>query len=80
MQICIYLPQVQIFSPNRSSINHNLVVNFANLVHFGPSTFHLSFWSFTTNLGNLLDFLYVYPLVFWIFFFFFLVFSFLDFL
>jgi len=40
--------------------------------------FHLLFWSFTTNLDNLLGFLHVYHLVF-LDFFFYLIFSFLDF-
>ena len=51
------------------------VANFVNLVHFGPSTFHLSSWSFTVNLDNLLGFIHVYPLVFWIFFIYFFFFS-----
>jgi len=41
--------------------------------------FHLSFWSFTTILGNLIGFLHRYPLVFWIVFSIFH-FFFLDFL
>jgi hypothetical protein len=41
-----------------------------------PSTFYFLFWSFTTNLDNLLGFIHLYPLVFFIFIFF----SFLNFL
>jgi hypothetical protein len=46
--------------------NQNWVFNF---IHFGPLTFHLSLWSFTTNLGNLIGFFFhVYLLLFWIYF------------
>jgi len=47
------------------------VANFIDLIHFGPSTFHLLSCSFTINLGNLLGFIHVYPLIFWIFLYFF---------
>jgi len=77
IQICVSLPQIQIFSSNGSFVNQNWIINFVNLVHSGPLTFHLSFWSFTINLGNLLGFFHVYLLAFWIAFSFF--FSFLDF-
>jgi hypothetical protein len=63
-----------LLSPNTSFVNQNWVVNFVNLVHSVPSTFHLSFWSLTTNLDNLLGFLHVYPFVLFDFLFFFLIF------